>query len=67
MAPPESYVMVNLCDYNRLPWFWDVLESIRPATNFPGIVVDPNRVNRMVGKSGLVPDSSTERGMPVAH
>ena len=42
-------------------------ESIRPATNFPGIVVDPNRVNPMVGKSGLGPDRSTERGMPVAH
>jgi len=41
--------------------------SIPPATNFPGIVVGPNRDNRMVGKSGLVPDSSTERGMPVAH
>jgi hypothetical protein len=28
-------------------------ESNRPATNFPGIAVDANRVNRLVEKSGL--------------
>ena len=31
----------------------DGLESNRPATNFPGIAVDANRVNRLVEKSGL--------------
>ena len=29
------------------------VESNRPATNFPGIAVDANRVNRLVEKSGL--------------
>ena len=45
----------------------DGVESNRPATNLPLGSVGSNRDNRMVGKSGLVPDSSTERGMPVAH
>ena len=31
----------------------DGVESNRPATNFPGISVDSNRVNRLVEKSGL--------------
>ena len=31
----------------------DGLESNRPATNFPGISVDSNRVNRLVEKNGL--------------
>ena len=29
------------------------VESIRPATNFPGISVDTNRFNCLVEKSGL--------------
>ena len=33
----------------------DGLGSNRPATNFPGISVDSNRVNRLVEKNGLGP------------
>ena len=46
--------MVDLYDYNRLPWFWDVLESNRPATNLPLGSVGSNQVYRMVEKSALV-------------
>ena len=43
------------------------VESNRPGTNLPLGSVGSNQVYRMVKKCGLVPDSSTERGMPVAH
>ena len=43
---------MSLGRLNRVPG-GDGLGSKRPATNFPGISVDSNRLNCLVEKSGL--------------
>ena len=43
----------------------DGLESIRPATNFPGISVDSNQVNRLVEKSILIGRPTSLRLSPL--
>ena len=40
-------------DANKTWVLGDGVESNRPATNFPGVSVDSNRLDRLVEKSGL--------------